>query len=289
VSRFLKIFSVCLVAVCWLANASADEDSKPYLLRYKMKAGESLHFEVTHVAKTKAKINKTEEVTQMHTQSHRHWDVESATDQQITFSHVLDSVSMTQQTGENEEMQWSSGSDTDPPAMFRAVADQIGTRLSTITIDSRGLESSRANDSGTKSDLGMGSLTLNLPEEAIAIGGSWSVPREVRVRDENSEVKTFKINEVYTLEQVKTGVATISIRSEALTPIDSEAMRSQVVQQMSNGEIRFDIDAGRMIEKTLDWDESVVSFRGPNSAMEYRAKLTEKLVPATTTPQSAKR
>jgi hypothetical protein len=83
---------------------------------------------------------------------------------------------------------------------------------------------------------------------------------------------------LYTLEKVKTGVATLSIKSEPLTPINDESVRAQVVQQLSNGAIRFDIDNGRMLSKQLDWDETVVGFQGANSLMEYRARLTESLV-----------
>ncbi len=124
----------------------------------------------------------------------------------------------------------------------------------------------------------MGSLTLTLPAEPIAVGASWSVAREVKTRTEDGEVKTIKIRELYTLEKVKTGVATLSIKSEPLTPINDDSMRAQVVQQLSNGTIRFDIDNGRMLSKQLDWDETVVGFQGANSMMEYRARLTESLV-----------
>jgi hypothetical protein len=80
------------------------------------------------------------------------------------------------------------------------------------------------------------------------------------------------------LKKVQTGVATLTISSEPLTPIDTEAIRAQIVQEMSNGEIRFDVDNGRMLSKELEWDESIVGFQGANSMMEYRAKLTETLV-----------
>ena len=88
----------------------------------------------------------------------------------------------------------------------------------------------------------------------------------------------IKIRERFTLEKVKTGVATLSVRSEPLTPIREESIRAQVVQQLSNGTIRFDVDNGRLLSKQLDWDEDVVGFQGANSMMEYRAQLTERLV-----------
>ena len=196
----------------------------------------------------------------------------------MTFNHIVDSVEMTQQQGGAEEVRWDSREEETPPGIFEKVAEQLGKVLSTVSVDARGQEVNREDNGGTKASLGMGSLTLALPEKPIAVGASWSVPREVRTRTEDGEVKTIKIRELYTLEKVKTGVATLSIKSEPLTPINDDSVRAQVVQQLSNGSIRFDIDNGRMLSKQLDWDETVVGFQGANSMMEYRARMTESLV-----------
>ncbi len=260
-----------------LENSPADKTT--YSLRYKLTPNESIHYEVTHVAKTKTRIRGEEEVSQVHTISKRHWDVLSPTSNgDMMFDHVVDSVEMTQQQGEKDEIRWNSESDVDAPREFRAVEEQIGEKLSTLTIDATGKEIAREDNGGTKASLGMGSLTLQLPDEAIAIGGTWSVPREVKARTEGGEVKPIKIRELYTLDKVQTGVATILVKSEALTPIDDESVRAQVVQQLSNGHIRFDIDNGRMLSKQLDWDETVVGFQGPNSLMEYRSRMTETMI-----------
>ena len=65
----------------------------------------------------------------------------------------------------------------------------------------------------------------------------------------------------------------------ALTELSTYLLKAQVLQQLSNGTIRFDIDAGHMISKELIWDETVVGFQGANSMMEYRARMTETLKP----------
>lgn len=275
---------VGLIVVNVAVVASADEPksilepSETYTLRYALKPNEKLHYEVTHVAKTKTRIRGAEEISNVHTVSNRHWNVIESTDKVMTFEHYVDGVAMTQQQGEEAELRWDSTDGSEPPKIFTKVAEQIGQKLSTISINPRGQETAREDFGGTKADLGMGSMTTPLPEEPIAVGASWSVPREVRVRSEAGEVKIIKVRELFTLQKVQTGVATISIRSEPLTPIDDETIRSQVVQQINNGEIRFDVDNGRMLSKQLDWDETVVGFQGANSLMEYRAKLTEKLV-----------
>ena len=284
--RVLCCFSLLFLTLGWNAAASAEDAAEDaagesYLLRYSLEPGQTLRYEVTHVAKTKTRIKGEEEASNVHTTSQRHLSVTESDDLGVTFDHIVDSVEMTQQQGDKEEIRWDSGSGEEAPRMFSKVAEQMGQTLASIKVNNRGQELEREDFGGTKASLGMGTLTLALPKEPIRIGGSWSVPREVKTRTEDKEVKTIKIREVYTLEKVKTGVATLSIRSEPLTPIDQESVKAQVVQQLSNGEIRFDLDAGHMLSKKLDWDETVVGFQGPNSMMEYRAKMTETLIPDT--------
>jgi hypothetical protein len=280
VNRLFAAATVILAFNCLSASAedSTGDEAQKYLLRYHLNAGQNLHYEVTHVAKTKTRIRGAEEISQVHTVSQRHWEVATANDSEMTFNHVVDAVEMTQQQGDAEEIRWDSESGEKPPALFKRVSDQIGNTISTITISPRGDETKRENNVGTKASLGMGTLAVAFPEKPVALGESWSIPRNVKARKENGEIKVIKIRELYTLKKVKTGVATLSVRSQPLTPLNEESIRAQVVQQMSNGEIRFDLDNGYMLSKQLDWDETIVGFQGANSLMEYRARFSEKMV-----------
>ncbi len=272
----------CLPAFVGFAQSGGQSvlEGEKYLLRYKLHPEQQLHYTVTHVAKTKTRIQGTEEVTQVHTISQRHWDVIEKKDEGlVVFDHIVDAVEMTQKAGEAEELRWNSREDDEAPKLFSVVAGQIGKTISTITVNERGQEKERENNGGSASKLGMGSLTLAMPKDPMPIGGAWSIPRELKAKTDDGLVKTIKILEKYELKKVKTGIATIAVRSEPITPIDSESVRAQVIQQLSDGTLRFDIDNGYMLSKQLDWDETVVGFQGPNSMMEYRARMTEELVP----------
>lgn len=273
----LVIFMTSVGGVRGAGNEKAQTPPQ-YTLRYRFDAAETVRYEVTHIAKTKTRLRGAEEVSQVHTVSEKVWKFKPGGDaDRMTFEHSVAKVDMMQQTGEKPEIRWSSDSASEPPVEFASIAEQLGTPLSTVSISPRGEELDRTTHAGSEAQLGMGGLTLSLPEEPIAIGGSWFVPREVKVRAESGEVKAMKVREVYTLEKVETGVATLSIRSEVLTPIEEESIKAQLVQQLSNGSIRFDIDGGRVLSKQLDWDETVVGFQGANSMMEYRARLTETI------------
>lgn len=265
-----------LIALRAVPAPAAEEES--YTLRYKLKQDEQLRYRVVHMAKTNTRMGETEESSQVRTVSVKIWDVTDVNDDgDITFSHGIESVEMSQQAGDSEEIRWDSTSDAIPPVQFSQVAKRLGRTLGSIRINSRGQVRERTDGNDASSSLGMGDVTMPLPDDAVEIGGQWSVPREVKTRNEEGVQKIVKIRELYTLEKVQTGVATIRVASEPLTPIEDQTMKSQLVQQLSNGTIRFDIDAGRVISRQLDWDESVVGFQGASSMMEYRARLTEEL------------
>lgn len=248
------------------------------LLRHRLTADQTLRYRVTHVAKTNTRMNGSEEIANVHTVSTRAWRVTNANAQEMTFDHVVETVAMTQQNGDADEIRWDSATGEKPPAVFSVVASQIGSPLATVTINPQGQEIRREDHGGTKASLGMGKLTLAFPETPVSIGGAWSVPTEIQARLESGEAKTIKIRQVYTLEKISAGVATLAIKSETLTPINDESVSAQVVQQLSNGSLRFDVDNGYLLSKELVWDETVVGFQGANSMMEYRARMNEELI-----------
>lgn len=262
-------------------NASPAVQAEPaYLLHYQLKAGETLKYQVTHMAKTKTRIRGKDELTNVRSLSTKVWNVQEvdANNGQMTFEHMVQDTELSQKIGEADEIRWDSKSGEAPPYQFEMVQSTLGKPLTTVSINGQGQEKERENHAGTKANLGMGGLTLPLPAKAIKIGDTWAVPRQTHARLAGGEVKRIDVRELYTLTKVQTGVATITVRSQPITPINDSKVKSQVVQQLSNGTIKFDIDAGRVISKQLDWDETVVGFEGAESLMEYRARLTETLI-----------
>ena len=202
----------------------------------------------------------------------------------MTFEYRILSVDLAQRVGDKDEIKFSSETDATAPAVFKKVAETVNKPLGLITINPRGQVTNRDNDTKNP-QLGMGELTIPLPEEAIAVGSEWSVPREMRVKLEDGSQKTIKVRELYTLEKVSAGVATIRIESQPLTPVNDPAVESQLIQQLSKGQIKFDIDRGRMLSKQLDWSEEAIGFRGDNTSLKYDARFTEELL--STAPKTA--
>ena len=266
-------FSLCIL--CAQASSLAEEE---YLLRYKLKAGEKLTTKVVHFAETRAKMSDHNEDSNSRTISYKVWEVESVdNDGNMTFVYQLESVNLAQSVGDGEELKFNSLTDKEVPDAFKQVAESLNKPLAKITINTRGQVVDRDKELKAP-QLGMGELTLALPENAIAIGKQWSVPRDMRVKLESGAFKKIKVRELYTLEKVSAGLATISVETQPLTPVTDPAVEAQLIQQLSRGKIKFDLSAGRVVSKKLDWSDEVVGFRGPETMLKYDAEFTEELI-----------
>lgn len=275
-----------------LVETAGSESDDKVLLRYKFTKGMVIHSEVTHLAKNGTRIDSVQQEANSRTVTDKSWRVIDVADGLITFEYWIDGINMSQQVGDAEEIQYSSkeASDSIPP-QFAMAADKVGTRVSTIRIDETGLVVARS-DIHNPPHMGMGDVTMPLPRNPVSIGATWEIPREMKINRKDGTQRVVKFREFFKLEKISAGVATVSVKSEPLSTMGEPSEEAQVLQQLSNGTIRFDIDAGRMVSKELAWDHQVVAFSGAGSVLEYSARLDDQLVsadePTATSSRSAR-
>lgn len=262
------------------AQTTASNGAGPtYRLQYKLRAGETLVSRVVHLADTRTTMAEHEETSNSRTTSEKVWEVlEVNAKGEMTFEYRIESVDLAQSVGKGEEMKYNSKTDTEIPPVFKQVAETISKPLAKVTINPQGQVVSRDGELKTP-QMGIGELTVPLPADPVAIGGQWAVPRELRVKLESGAFKSIKVRELYTLEKVSAGVATIKIVTQPLTPVREPAVEAQLIQQLSRGELKFDLDLGRLLSKNLDWSDEVLGFRGADTSLRYDAKFTEELLP----------
>jgi hypothetical protein len=228
-----------------------------------------------HLVTIETKIQGVSETSKTRSVSTKVWQIKSVDKQgNITLVHSVAAVDMWQKTTGRQEVSYNSETDEKPPAEYAAVKESIGKPLATITIDPFGKITERASDRPQLS--AVGDLTVPLPGQAIKVGQKWHMPETINVRLADGTVKPIKARQLYTLKSVQTGIATIDVRTEILTPINDPKIKFHLVQKMQHGEIEFDIDAGRIRRKQLDLDETVLGFAGNESLMQYLARLTEE-------------
>lgn len=263
-----------------LATAKDRALETKHLLKYKFTEGEVIQWKVRHLGTTEATVQGNTQTSKMRAVSTKQWKIiDVDEDGNTTFKHSVLDVNMWQKVSGRKEVRYDSSRDEPPPPEYENVAETVGVPLATVKISPFGQVLER-DETPRHINAGLGDITVPFPNEPVKIGQNWHVPNEIRVRRRDGKVLRIKTRLVYTLQSVKSGVATINVKTEVITPINDPQVEAQLVQQLINGELKFDVDAGRLMSRQVDWDETVVGFNGSDSLMKYLARFTEDLVSA---------
>jgi hypothetical protein len=261
-----------LFSACCFALAA---DGEKHALIYKFTPGEEVRTRVVQESTVDTKIKGQVSIAKSRSISTKVWKI-TAVDSQgnITLENSVADVDMWQNVTGKPELKYNSLTDKSAPLGYQYVADSIGKPLATLTITPGGKLMERKGDQQAH-HAGLGDLAIPLPEGPVKEGDTWETPEDIRLKIDDVNL-SIKVRQFYRLVLVRTGVATISVETQVLTPVRDPKILSQLVQRMQKGTIKFDIDTGRLLHRQMDLNESILGFSGPESQMNYLSRTTEE-------------
>jgi hypothetical protein len=267
--------------------SSPVTDAVKYGLRYKFQPGQTVRWEVVHRKRVRAIYAGWTQTTDSSTRSTKCWRVIEVDAQgnavfenlveNAVFQNSIETVDVKQKT-RRDEARYDSQKDAKPPKVFEDAARRVGKPLTRVKIDARGRTLQRTALLPEPASTENPELTIPLPEDPVAVGDTWRRRHKMLLPLENKATKTILIEQVFKLVDVKTGVATIEVVNQVLTPIHSPEIEAKLIERFTNGAVRFDIEAGRILGLQMDLDRRVVGFRGPDSCLQYLTRSTETLL-----------
>jgi len=278
----IKLFFICSLAFLSMACNSPAAELEKYTLRYQFHPGETLHWNVEHRTLVRTAVSGSEQTVETISDSEKVWRVkEVKPDGTATFELLVQWVDMRQKPAGGNEIRYDSRTDAKPPMGFDDVAASVGVPLSIITMDARGKIITRQRKETRGVAANEGPITIPLPDEPIAVGHVWTFPSDIEVPLESGGVKKIKALQQFKLESVQTGVASIRVSTQIISPVTEPAIEAQIVHRESAGVVRFDIDSGRIIGQQMDIDKHVIGFRGQASSLHYVTRFSEQWIPET--------
>ncbi len=243
-------------------------------LKYKLSEGAQFRWTVEHVQTTKTSINEYTEIASSRTDSVTQWRVISVDSLgRATLVQTIESIKFWQRVGAGEPVAYDSTADPKPPTEFATEAKKIGLPLPAITVHTDG-QIAQSDAHQSHYDFGAGSFWIPLPDRPIPVGQKWSIPNELIAKDDDGSYKRIKTQVEYQLQSVDGHLAKIRFDTQVLTPINSPAVQSQICQQMTHGQVEFDMATGVLVRKKVNWNEKVVSFNRAGSVTHYLGEFT---------------
>jgi hypothetical protein len=273
-----------LIGLLGAAATAAANDKPPappkpatFDLRYKLATGDVLRYEVKHRASVRSTIEETTQEAQTKTDSVKLWKVTDVLpNDDIEITNVVEHVHMVNQLPDREPTEYDSRQDGTPPAGFEDAARAIGVPLSVVRMTPVGKVLRRdvkVRQQNVEED---SQIVVRLPDQPVTAGETWDEPFDIKVTLENGNSKTLQTRRRHKLIGVKNGIATIEVTYQVLSPVDP-FVESQLVQRLMDGEVKFDIEAGRIVSQHMDIDKRILGFAGPTSSMHYIMRMEETL------------
>lgn len=273
--------SVCAAAHAGTARGADDAPADPpsWTLAYRFHEGETVVMSVAHRARTETTIAGTTQSTDTATDSTKRWRVVAVDGQgRATIEHSVDDVTMSSRTSDRGEVRFDSRGDSPPPAGYEGVRESLGRPLSRVVIDREGRVLSRTDIRPSPESASGDLMVVPLPDGPVATGAEWTVPQEVVVEVPGGPRRAVRTRLRYRLESVRDDVATISVDTTVLTPVDDPRLEARLLERIWEGTIEFDLAAGRVVRRSTGIDRRVVGFSGQESSVRYRASLEERLL-----------
>jgi hypothetical protein len=265
------------VFVLLTTTVSHGDDTK-YNLAYKFSTGDVIRYEVEHRMSIRNTIDKETQRATSETKSVKAWRIlDVLPDDQIELMNMVEQVYMKNQLPDLDDQVYDSTKDKTPPPGFKDAAKAVGVPISILRMSPHGKILDRKMKIHQPAADPDALITLQLPEDPVAIDTTWDEPLRVTVQLKEGGTRAIQARRHYKLMDVKNGVATIEVSYQVLSPINAY-LEAQLIQRLMNGTVRFDITAGRILSQEMNVDRRVLGYAGPTSSMHYVMQMKERLL-----------
>jgi hypothetical protein len=300
----LSVFPGALYGFCVILSAHTVAQDKPsavekpaadaptssvekYLLRFNFKEGETLRYETEQrvtqkaVAAVGAKVDLS---TVKQTRLFRVGDVSEQGEAQVSmqFEYVRMELRSDDQPMEVFD---TSMKESEVPTKFRAAARKLMRPAPTFTLRTEGTP---VSDEGVEQipKGGQAGFMMPLPPEPIAVGQTWKVNIQPEVRIAEGVMRKISLLRTYRLKEVEGDVAIITFATSVASKVRSPAIKAQLLQATPRGTVMFNVKLGRVLERELTFDRSVMGAVGPNTILSAKGRTTEILLPDEAEPKA---
>lgn len=272
--------------------------SEPRLqLRYQFQPGQFVHYEVISKNSMKSQFQQQVETVQNEAQSWKQFRVISVDEQgNALLEPLVERTKMSVQYNEDTPVKWDSQDPADQdPSQFREIRQTIGKPVARILVTPSGqmqkvtiLDGAPSRLAGADSDDARLNFLVPLPKELIGPGATWKDQYQVSVTAQGLPPQKVTLQRQYQLMKVEGTVATISLKTQILQPIDNPQIQLQLLNLTPTGVIEFDTQKGHLLSQKIGDSDQIVGALGPQTVVKSSMETTETWRPNPAGIQPAK-
>ncbi len=266
-----------LLAVVWAQSATAQT------WQFRWEKGQILAYKVKHSTAVAEVVdgNKVESVSQLHLV--KRWHVLDVDEQGIaTLKLTLDAMRSEQKRPTGETLLFDSQDlDKSTPELREQMGKFVGQTLAVLRVDVQG-RAVEVKQGSFERYQAEPPFTLLLPKAETQAGQSWVRPYTIAIEPPLGTGEKYEAQQKYHCSRLDDGKATIAVKTEFKTQPESAQERLPLLQKEVEGQVVFDLKAGRLQGVRFVIDRTVEQHQGPGSSYRFQSEYTEEFIPALT-------
>jgi hypothetical protein len=166
--------------------------------------------------------------------------------------------------------------------MREQMGKYLGRPLAVLRVDSRGRvvevkESKFFPASRYESEV---PFVITLPEGILQVGQGWERSYQVTLEPPEGTGNRFQAAQKYTCQKLDSQSAIIALATTIKNLPESQLDQVPLFQMQPEGQVIFDVQAGRLLSATLKIDRELKDQQGQGSSYRFESTYTEQYVPA---------
>lgn len=245
--------------------------------RFVWQAGQVLSYRVEHATTYSDRAGDARSETRSVVKTTKRWQV-SAVDAHGTATMQLTLTALKQErsTSSGDVLTYDSANpEKSTPELKAAMGKFVNAPIATLRVDAYGrvveVKESKASASSYEAEL---PFLLMVPGAMPRLGQGWDRAFKITLQPPLGTGEKYDAVQRYTCKEVKDGRMTVTVKTELKTALKAPADGIPLWQMLPEGEIVFDLKAGRLVGAALTVERDLKGHQGENSEVKFTSKLT---------------
>ena len=272
------MFNRCLLSMVIVLSATLPTFAQvPWQFRWQK--GLVLNYKIKHVTSVIEVVETSKNIANSNLDLVNRWQVTDLDSKGIaTLSLTLISMRNEQKRANGETLLFDSENpDKSTPELNKQMSKFIGQTVAIVRIDGFGrvLEVKQGSAASFEAEA---PFLVVFPEAKAAAGQAWRRQFNLVLDPPYGTGEKFEAEQRYDCKAIDAGKATLGVTTHFKTMPDNMRERIPLVQKDVQGELIFDVNAGRLISAQLNIDKTVENHQGKGSSYHFKSQYTRQLI-----------
>jgi hypothetical protein len=267
---------IVLSTFCVLIAAPLSFAQLPW--QFKWQKGQSFTYKIKHVTSVVETLESGTNKSESDLELVNRWSVTEIDKNVATLSLTLVKMRHEQKRGNGDTLLFDSQNfEKSTPELREQMMKYIGQTVAIVRLDEFGrvLEVKQGNAANFDVEP---PFVVVFPDAKAAVGQAWRRPFKLTLDPPYGTGEKHEVEQRYDCRKLEKNLATVGIKTEFKTMPDNALERLPLLQKEIEGEVIFDLQAGRLLSARLNTDKTVENHKGKGSSYQFKSQYVRALV-----------